>query len=1410
MMKYMYKKILTAVASAVMFLTAGQVMAQVIEVPYEDWTVTYANGDNGGSSFGTNHWSHEGDTDDSGMIPDPVFLQQHIGTGNLPQTQWKKTISGLVPRGAYVFTALVRAYKEDGTSTPHGVTVFAGSQVSDDIVMGKATLSNPGKGRFMTCFLNCEADENGNLEVGVNINVDNGSNWVAMKGMSLYRTSLYSFIRVTDGQIQSGEKYFFVHHEDSNSEDGIALDGNYRNIDKIESAVFDNKLAFKTYGSWQGIKAVLDFKNAYTIEAKEGSDTWAIIGNQGSKRNLYPGAGFIIYADGYNSSITSDDNGTFKFSRPDNSHYVVYKDNVFKGDKSPVGSDLFLYKEHANFKYLQSHYEAVVNDAFIAPAVTVDKGNWTLKYSSSNTSVAIVDENTGAVSLVGGGNAFISAKYLYDENLAISYHIKVKERGIINWNPISQVLVGEDITEQLNLWTNSNGEVTYTSSNPDVLFVSSDGRTITAVNDGSATITASIPETDSFTSAISSSINITVVEPFKRKFIRISELSDIESGANYLIARQKAINENDAMVLDGNQTGGAALPSKIINSIIEQYAKNSFVITSLAGGKYSIKGNGNDKYIDPKDTEITYQNSSASLQIEHEGDGFVIRRVAGANDSKYIVYEGGSFTGRKNATGSSRKVYIYKEVDLSKQIAHLTFWSEGDWVTAGKTLKTDYWTDNESGKISYISSNPSIATIDANGVVTGVAPGDVDILAVLHEDATHYSVSSCVTITVMDDYTDPQLIFGPQGGVTEIPIKSTLRTETSHRGGGVVVYNSSDPTVADIDANGVIHTYNVGHTVLTARLSADGFYTEASKSFMLTVIKRDPLVTPSFTYKAIALGEKTNLLLTTESTGAHHFSTSDAGIATIDANGVITSKGVGEVQIGYWVDECDNYNASVVQYVTLKVTEAAKKTPIIQITPSEVIVPVGGSMRVLAEMIDFGGQYSAALETATDIAEMQQLNRGGFEATYNVTGLKPGTTYIVFTCAETQDYYKFETRIPVTVLDIYQYNLVIGGEVPSKGVSVEIAGVTHTSAGTFNTYRTEINVSDVVVRPVAGYMASVSISGRTITVTYALKGVTAGTFIRLRNYNCNLYATLSADGQSLGVAAEGLSNILYLDKNNHLLFYQNGQYVKSTNVMGNVGDAGSIYTFTRGSGEYKECFSIKSNENKYLLASSTGTTTGTSAGNDFAYWYVEELTELPVNVSTAGYGYATIYCPVALNIAGGADAYYVSRKERKANSTGVEYWLTLSPFKSSIPANTPAVIIGVPGTTYQFGLVEPNNEGDITVAAGMTGHVAASLTSSISGKVFTLQPNSQEEKVGFYPWNNRVTYGFKAYFTSSNNEAAYYRLVFEGEEATDILQLEAIEAQETIYDLCGRSMGDSVESLPRGIYVRAGRKFVVK
>lgn len=1228
--------------------------------------------------------------------------------------------------------------------------------------------------------------------------------------------SIAEFDRITDvSKIVSGDNYLIANPGATGT--AYIVDGSTNSKNTNISTPYEV--------SANNGKIQTDLEHSFIFDLyDETTSRYTIKSSKFQNKYLNPTSGSILYGGISYLHVESVEDSGFKIYRlkeenPNNYKFsICYNENVFTGVQENSPSRFVdLYKLEGYLAYSTNECNVIYEDRLSAVLPTLDAYNFNYEFSSSEPSVATVVEsgdNKGQVTIVGAGTTIITVRGYWRPYITASYMLKVLHRASINWNPETRIEINQDVTSRLNLWTNSNGEVTYTSSDPDILSVSADGKTVTAVGVGTATLTASVPQTATYTAATTDPVTITVAEPVQMNYVRIAELSDIVSGGNYLIVHQKAINENTGSSLDGYQTGGAARSVQITNSIIQQSQRSSFVITSLAGGKYSIKGNGNDKYIDPKDTEITYQNSSASLQIEHEGDGFVIRRVAGANDSKYIVYEGGSFTGRKNATGSSRKVYIYKEVDLSKQIAHLTFWSEGDWVTAGKTLKTDYWTDNESGKISYISSNPSIATIDANGVVTGVAPGDVDILAVLHEDATHYSVSSCVTITVMDDYTDPQLIFGPQGGVTEIPIKSTLRTETSHRGGGVVVYNSSDPTVADIDANGVIHTYNVGHTVLTARLSADGFYTEASKSFMLTVIKRDPLVTPSFTYKAIALGEKTNLLLTTESTGAHHFSTSDAGIATIDANGVITSKGVGEVQIGYWVDECDNYNASVVQYVTLKVTEAAKKTPIIQITPSEVIVPVGGSMRVLAEMIDFGGQYSAALETDTDIAEMQQLNRGGFEATYNVTGLKPGTTYIVFTCAETQDYYKYETRIPVTVLDIYQYNLVIGGEVPSKGVSVEIAGVTHTSAGTFNTYRSEINVSDVVVRPVAGYMASVSISGRTITVTYALKGVTAGTFIRLRNYNCNLYATLSADGSALGMAPAGLNNIIYLDKDGHLLFYQNGQYVKNTNKMAAVGESGSTYTFKRGTGDFKECFDIKSNANKYLMGSLNGTSTGdasgSASGSEYAYWYVEELTELPVNVSTAGYGYATIYCPVALNIAGGADAYYVSRKERKANSTGVEYWLTLSPFKSSIPANTPAVIIGVPGTTYQFGLVEPNNEGDITVAAGMTGHVAASLTSSISGKVFTLQPNSQEEKVGFYPWNNRVTYGFKAYFTSSNNEAAYYRLVFEGEEATDILQLEAIEAQETIYDLCGRSMGDHVESLPRGIYVRTGRKFVVK
>lgn len=1160
-MKYMFKKIFTLVASAVISLTAGQAWAQSVEISNDGWGLLYANGESG--SLVVNTWSSEGNTDDSGMTA--PFLQQHSGTGELPQSQWKKTISGLVPRGAYVYTVLIRAYREGGATTPHGVSVYAGTEVSDDITTGSPILSSTAKGYFKTYFLNCEADENGNLEVGVNIAADNGCNWVAIKNMALYRTSVSSFMRVTDGKIESGAKYFLVHHDSSNSEDGIALDGNYRNISD-KNAVYNNKLRFTSHTNWQGTKALLDVKNAYQFVSNSGN--YAIIGNQGSKCNLYPGAGFIVYGPDYITSVTPNNNGTFRVQRPSGTiHYLVFDGTNFIGSTSSTGSDLYLYKQHASFSLPQSHYEAVVDDAFVIPQITKEGGgDWTLNYTSSNTAVAIVDNTSGAVTLVGPGTAYINALYAHDSNVGISYYISVKNRGVISWNPQKQFEVGNDVTNRLNISTNSNGQVTFTSSDPNVLAVSEDGHTVTAVGLGTATLQAMVSSTDQYTAATSIAVSISVV---------------------------------------------------------------------------------------PSSPNLTF------------------------------------------AANSSTTIYV----------------------------------DDE------------------------------------------------------------------------------LQTSVSHLGNGRITYSSSNESVAKIDDEGKVQGLNAGTATITATISAAGYYKAESKTISVTVRKYTVGMTGLLSSATMAVGDVQTLSVTSESTGKKVYRSSNDKVATVSDKGIITAVGPGTAAIYYKIDENYKYGAIAEKSVSVSV----KHNMSAKVNPSAIVLSVGAKKNFEIQVPQgYTGSYTVTM--------LQQgiATVSGTGTTREVTGVAPGSATIHIEFPATATYYGGSIDIPVTVLGIYQYQLTVVNA-PSHGVSISICGVNYNEPTVFNSSHESITVSDVVVKAVPGFTSTVTVTGKEIKVTYSLIIPQKGTFVRIKNYYYNKYASMpAADNAVLTMDDANMGNIFYYDNDGHLLFYQNGQYVSYTNQMSKVKDAAdaSVFDFVNSSTNalYKECFKVKvKNGTSYLHGGATATTQGNGNAAE-AYWYVETLNELPVALSANGLGYGSLYCPVPLEVPGGVTAYYISNRNNTGpGSSNVEHTLTLSPIASNIPANTPVILVGVPGMTYSFTLKYGASVSPIS--SMLIGHCAAQVTSVLAngGTVFALQPNEGQHRVDFYKYTQANTKGFKAYFVESvSTGAAYYRLVFEGEEATDILQLEAIEAQETIYDLCGRSMGNNVESLPRGIYVRAGRKFVVK
>jgi len=118
---------------------------------------------------------------------------------------------------------------------------------------------------------------------------------------------------------------------------------------------------------------------------------------------------------------------------------------------------------------------------------------------------------------------------------------------------------------------------------------------------------------------------------------------------------------------------------------------------------------------------------------------------------------------------------------------------------------------NEQYTLAYASDNTGVATVDANGVITAVGAGTCNIIAAAKDFATFTTVTVLSPLQgIYLNYSDVTIYTGNllQLGVGFLPADTTDdRT---------VTWASSDPSVATVDANGVVKGISRGSCVIGA------------------------------------------------------------------------------------------------------------------------------------------------------------------------------------------------------------------------------------------------------------------------------------------------------------------------------------------------------------------------------------------------------------------------------------------------------------------------------------------------------------------------------------------------------------------------------------------------------------------
>ena len=549
--------------------------------------------------------------------------------------------------------------------------------------------------------------------------------------------------------------------------------------------------------------------------------------------------------------------------------------------------------------------ETRILKAAVTPEDATDKS---VTWSSDNTSVADVT-STGVVVAKTPGTATITVKTndggktadcrvtvqskivsVYGVSLS-DYYLSMTEDDTY---ALTATVMPEDATDKT---------VTWSSSNTDVATVSSEGL-VTARSEGSAEITVKTND-----GGKTATCSVTV----KAKVIPVAGISlDISSvtlnvGQTQVLAATVSPDNATDKTVTWNSSN-VVVASVSAEGVVRAVSAGTATISATAGNftadcsvtvvmsVASVSLNKTELTIekgksetltatvspsDATDKTVSWKSSNTSVvTVDQNG------RVTAVNAGSAVITVTTN-DGSKTATCKVTVVIPVTSVSLNK--TELTI-EKGKSETLTATVSPSDATDKT---VSWKSSNTSVATVDQNGKVTAVNAGSA-VITVTTKDG---SKTATCNVTVVIPVTSVSL------NKTELTIekgKSETLTATvspSDATDKTVSWKSSNTSVVTVDQNGRVTAVNAGSAVITVT-TKDGSKTATCN---VTVVIPVTSVSLNKTELTIEKGKSETLTATVSPSDATDkavtWQSSNTAVATVDQNGKVTAKELGNVTI---------------------------------------------------------------------------------------------------------------------------------------------------------------------------------------------------------------------------------------------------------------------------------------------------------------------------------------------------------------------------------------------------------------------------------------------------------------------------------------------------------------------------------
>ena len=559
-----------------------------------------------------------------------------------------------------------------------------------------------------------------------------------------------------------------------------------------------------------------------------------------------------------------------------------------------------------------------VADVAFALTPPTSNSTGTFTYVSSNLLVATIAGDI--VTIHGTGTCTITAFQASTANstsaiIAASLVINRTETIISNFS-IPAKEFGNAPFALVPPTTNSNGPITYTSSDLSVATISRNMVTIVGV--GTSTITANQGISANYPSAtIATTLVVSQGTPTITNFsVPAKTIGDASFGlvtpsSNSSGAFTYTSSNPEIATVDGNTVSIVGAGNATISAIQESTAnfvsgtitatlQVDRIITVLTGFSVPEKtfGDASFNLVPPtsnSDGAITYSSSNTEVCTI---DGDVVTIVGGGN-ATITASQAGTSTYRSGTISVLFKVNPIKTL--------LSEFSIPAKIVGEEAFAIEAPSSNGNGLITYTSSNPDVATVDAD-IITNVGLGETRITA-FQASTANYTSATISTLfqvklirTVLSNFVIPAKTVG-DANFTLVP--------PTTNGSGNFTYASSNLLIATV-AEDVVTIRGTGNVTIFAFQES----TENSTSAKITaslVVNRSANTMSWFSVPEKAFGSEPFTITppTTASIGGFTYTSSDLSVATILRN-VITIVGIGTTTITAIQAATVNYLAATI------------------------------------------------------------------------------------------------------------------------------------------------------------------------------------------------------------------------------------------------------------------------------------------------------------------------------------------------------------------------------------------------------------------------------------------------------------------------------------------------------------------